>query len=81
MGLWGGGMVNPVLLEEGVTGAEDAVEAGGEPGDVCGDVGQDLGRRLVEVGDLGDIFGDLQDAEAGTQHLSPVVALCRRVCG
>lgn len=30
---------------------------------------------------LGDIFGDLQDAEAGTKHLSPVVALCRRVCG
>lgn len=54
MGLGGGGMVTPVLLEEGVTGAEDAVEAGREPGDVCGDVGQDLGRRLVEVGDLGE---------------------------
>lgn len=48
-----GGRVVPVVLEEGTTGAEGAVEAGGEPGDVCGDVGQDLGRRLVEVGDLG----------------------------
>lgn len=49
-----GGRVVPVVLEEGTTGAEGAVEAGGEPGDVCGDVGQDLGRRLVEVGDLGE---------------------------
>lgn len=33
-------------------GAEGVVERGGQAGDICGDVGKDLRRRLVKVTDL-----------------------------
>lgn len=41
-----------VLGQVLLTGAEGVVERGGEAGDVCGDVGKDLWRRLVVITDL-----------------------------
>lgn len=78
---WQSSLAVLVGLQEVATGRKNAVKAGGEASNVCGDIGEDTRCGLIVVGDLGDSTGLFPDCEASAQHLSPGVVLSGRVSG